>query len=67
MKHYLVTALAASFCFSCEHKETTVVPPAENKTTIVTPGSSTEKKTETNTTITPGGTSVEKKETTEER
>ena len=67
MKHYLVTALVASFCFSCEHKETTVNPPAENKTTIVTPGTSTEKKTETNTTITPGGTSVEKKETTEQK
>ena len=67
MKPYLFATIVASLCFSCEHKETTVNPPAENKTTIVTPGTSTEKKTETNTTITPGGTSVEKKETTEEK
>lgn len=66
-KTYLFTAIVASLCFSCEHKETTINPPGENKTTIVTPGASTEKKTETNTTITPSGTSVEKKETTEER
>ena len=78
MKHYLVTALVASFCFSCEEKHTVVNPPGENKTTIVTPaekhdttivtpGTSTEKKTETNTTVTPGGTTTEKKETIEKK
>ena len=68
MKTYLITAIVALLSFSCERKEVTVNPPAENKTTIVTPGpSTTEKKTDTKTTITPGGTTTEKTETTEKK
>jgi hypothetical protein len=69
MKNYLITAALATMCFSCEHKETTVNPPAEhNDTTIIKEApSSTEKKTETETKVMPGGTTTEKKETTETR
>ena len=71
MKTYLITAVLALPFASCEKKETTINPPAENKTTIVTPApgdeKTTEKKTETETKVTPGGATIEKKETTEEK
>lgn len=69
MKTYLITAVVALLCFSCERKEVTINPPGETKeTTIVTPApSTTEKKTETKTTTTPGGTTTEKTETTEKK
>jgi hypothetical protein len=57
MKNYLIAAIVASFCFSCEKKSTTINEPPN---TI-------EKKTETETKTTPGGTTTEKKETTEKR
>jgi len=71
---YLIPAALASLFVSCEQKEeTTINPPGQHteKTTIVTPAPSeekkTEKKTETETKVGPGGTSIEKKETTEEK
>jgi hypothetical protein len=79
MKSTLITAITAVLLFSCEHKETTVVPadkgdttvvnpPDKHETTIVNPPANektTEKKTET--TIMPGGSTTEKKETTTEQ
>jgi len=66
MKNYLITSVLALLFVSCEQKETTINPPAENNTTIITPAP-TEKKTETETTVTPGGTVTEKKETIEQK
>lgn len=69
MKTYLITAVLASLCFSCEQKSTTVNPPGEKETTIIKEAapSTTEKKTETETKVGPGGVTTEKKETTEKR
>ena len=67
MKTYIITALLASLCFSCEQKSTTINPPGEKETTIIKEAAptTTEKKTEVETKVTPGGTTIEKKETTE--
>ncbi len=68
MKNYIIAAVIGSLCFSCEEKHTTINPPAEKDTTIITPApssSTTEKKTETK--VSPDGTTTEKKETTEKR
>ncbi|MES2920594.1 MAG: hypothetical protein V4819_03560 [Verrucomicrobiota bacterium] len=68
MKTYIITAVLASLCFSCEQKSTTINPPGEKETTIIKEvPTTTEKKTETETKITPNGTTTEKKETTEKR
>lgn len=75
MKNYLITAVLASMCFSCEEKHTTITPPGEKETTIIKDAptiikeapNTIEKKTETETKVTPGGTTTEKKETTEKR
>jgi len=66
MKYYLITALLALLSFSCETKETTILPAADKETTIITPATKTEKKTEIERTTTPDGTTTEKKETTTE-
>lgn len=70
MKNYIITAVLASLCFSCEQKSTTINPPGEKETTIIkeAPAPNTvEKKTETETKVTPGGITTEKTETTEKR
>lgn len=69
MKIYIITAVLATLCFSCEQKSTTVNPTVEKETTVIKEAapSTTEKKTETETKVSPGGVTTEKTETTEKR
>lgn len=67
MKYYLITAVLAVLSFSCERKETTIVPAAEKETTIIAPANKTEKKTEVEKTVTPDGSTIQSKETTTEQ
>lgn len=68
MKYCLITAAVALLSFSCERKETTIIPAAEKETTVITPApapaTTIEKKTETERTIGPDGITTETKETT---
>jgi hypothetical protein len=68
MKNYIITAVLACLCFSCEQKSTTINPPGEKETTIIKEApKTTETKTETETKVSPDGTTTEKKETTEKK
>jgi uncharacterized lipoprotein YajG len=58
MKKYICILAGAALLAACEQKETTVTPPAENKTesntTVVKESPAPATKTETNTTINTG-------------